>query len=118
MFALQNVCVGMIPGRAWPSIQQTPFISVSSSNLLIVSISSPGLRMEISHQTATAHKMDPSRALSSALRLQRGVRDLPDCDFIPGSLQTSSSPRWGRRGLQKAVKPHAWQARQGRSFPH
>lgn len=89
---------------------------IKSANCIYLSISSPGLRMEISHQTVMAHKVDPSRALSSALRLQR-VRDLPDCDFIPGSLQTSSLPCWGRRGLQKAVKPCLWQARQGRSLP-
>lgn len=85
------VCVGMSLGRARPGIQQAPsFIWATSSNLLIVSLSRPGLGMEISHQTARARKVAPSWAPSSALGLRGGERNLPEGDSVPGSLQTPS----------------------------
>lgn len=79
------VCVGMSLGRARPGIQQA-----ASANLLIVSVSRPGLGMEISHQTARARKGAPRWAPSSALGLRGGERNLPEGDSVPGSLQTPS----------------------------
>lgn len=77
------VCVGMSLGRARPGIQQA-----ASANLLIVSVSRPGLGMEISHQTARARKGAPRWAPSSALGLRGGERNLLEGDSVPGSLQT------------------------------